>query len=208
MKPTNLILCTAIAAMAVASPSLAQSTTDAGLDGSYASIACEVRPLPNQDGTMGEWWLTRDITITDNRIDATFRTYAGPGCSFALQDLRFAGSIVVLGPSNVIDGAVEADLTIDEFVQITPLADDFAAFLNSAAEGVCLSPDWSVGTARDILEDGCLVLGVQPNTPTVEYEVLATQGDMIYFGARPTDGTFISSPDKRPSALLVGAARK
>ena len=70
------------------------------------------------------------------------------------------------------------------------------------------SPDWTVGEARDILADGCMMLGVAPNTPTVEFEILAAKGDMIYFGARPTDGTFITSAEKRPKALLVGAARQ
>ncbi|MEM8978911.1 MAG: hypothetical protein AAGD04_05465 [Pseudomonadota bacterium] len=205
----NTLLCTTAAlTAALSSPGFAQSTKDASLDGSYASIACEVRPQPNQDGTMGEWWLTRDITISNNRIDAIFITYAGPGCGFALQELHFGGQVYIKGPSQVLEGAVEADLTIDDYVRIKPLAQGFADFLNSAPEGACLSNDWAVGQERDILEEGCVFLGVQPNTPTVEYEILATRGDMIYFGARPTDGSFITSPDKRPSALLVGAVRK
>lgn len=198
----------AILATQFGSPAAAQSTSDAGLDGRFASIACEVRPQPNLDGTMGEWWLTRDITIADNRIDAVFTTYAGAGCDFALQELHFGGQIEIVGSSDVIEDAVEADLTIDDYVRIKPLAEDFAGFLNSAPSGACLSPEWAVGEARDVLQDGCLFLDVQPDTPTVEYEILATRGDMIYFGARPTDGTFIVSPDKRPSALLVGAVRQ
>ena len=208
MKSKIALASAAIMVAQLGSPAAAQSTTDAGLDGQFASIACEVRPQPNQDGTMGEWWLTRDITITENRIDAVFTTYAGAGCGFALQELHFGGGIEIVGPSDVIEGAVEANLTIDDYVRIKPLAEDFAGFLNSAPSGACLSAEWKVGEARDILQDGCLVLGVQPNTPTVEYEILATRGDMIYFGARPTDGTFIVSPDKRPSALLVGAVRQ
>jgi len=195
-------------ALATAMPAQAQSTTEAGLDGTFESIACEVRPQPNQDGTMGEWWLTRKVTISANKIEAEFTTYAGPGCGFALQELHFGGDIQIVGPSDVAPDAVEADLTVDHYVRIKPLADDFAGFLNSVPEGTCLSAEWAVGEARDILADGCLPLGVQPNTPTVEYEVLAIRGDMIHFGARPTDGTFIVSPDKRPQALLVGAARQ
>ena len=208
MKLGTFLFGTAMMSLLLSGPIAAQSTGEAGLDGRFASIACEVRPQPNQDGTMGEWWLTRDITIQNNRIDAVFITYAGPGCGFALQELHFGGSVDIVGPSGVIEGAVEADLTIDDYVRIKPLAEDFAAFLNGAPAGACLSAEWAVGQARDILQDGCLVLGVQPNTPTIEYEILATRGDMIYFGARPTDGSFITSPDKRPSALLVGAVRK
>lgn len=191
-----------------AAPLAAQTTTEAGLDGSYASIACEVRPQPGQDGRMGEWWLTRDVTLREDKIEAVFITYAGPGCDFPLQELHFGGDVEIVGPSTVIEGAYEADLTIADYVRIKPLAQGFADFMNSAPEGSCLSAEWEVGTAREILQDGCQMLGVQPNTPTIEYEILAVQGDMIYFGARPTDGTFITSPDKRPKALLVGAKRQ
>lgn len=208
MTSKTMLFSAAVIVAQFGTPVAAQSTTEAGLDVDYASIACEVRPQPNQDGTMGEWWLTRDVTIADNRIDAVFTTYAGPGCGFALQELHFGGGIEIVGSSDVLEGAVEADLTIDDYVRIKPLAADFAAFLNSAPAGACLSAEWAVGQERDILQDGCLILGVQPNTPTIEYEILATRADMIFFGARPTDGTFIVSPDKRPSALLVGAARK
>lgn len=208
MTLTRFLRAAATVTASIPTGAMAQSTSDAGLDGTYASIACEVRPQPNQDGTMGEWWLTRDITISDNKIEAIFTTYAGPGCDFAVQELHFGGDVSIVGPSDVIDGAVEADLTIADYVRIKPLADDFAAFLNQAPSGTCLSPDWAVGVARDILPEGCLVLGVAPDTPTVEYEILAMRGDMIHFGARPTDGTFLVSPDARPRALLVGAARQ
>ncbi|MEO1678790.1 MAG: hypothetical protein AAFU80_11615 [Pseudomonadota bacterium] len=99
-------------------------------------------------------------------------------------------------------------MTVDDYVRIQPLAEEFAGFVNSAPAGACLSPEWTVGEAREILLEDCLVLGVQPGTPTVEYEILAVVGDMIHFGARPTDGNFIVSPDTRPRAVLVGAHRQ
>ena len=192
-----------VAALVAASPAFAD-TSSAGLDGTYASIACEVRPQPNADGTMGEWWLTRRLTIADNRIEAEFTTYTGPGCDFALQRLDFAGSVETVGDSAVMDGAVDANLTIDEYVRFTPLAQPFADFLNSAE---CGPGGWTVGETQDVLDLGCTLLGLEPGSVTVEYEVLAVDGDHIYFGARPVDGSFITSPDVRPRALLVPAAR-
>jgi len=208
MKSVSFAFSLAALGLAGVQPGYAQSTTGAGLDGSYASIACEVRPQPNQDGSMGEWWLTRDLSLVADKIEAKFTTYAGPGCEVPLNLLHFKGDVEILGPSDVIEGAVEADLTIADFVRITPLAEGFAGFLNSAPEGACLSAEWQVGEARDILTEGCLFLGVEAGKPTVEYEILARRGDMIHFGARPTDGSFITSADKRPRALLVGAVAK
>lgn len=183
-------------------------TAAAGLDGAWKSVSCEVRPQPNADGTMGEWWLTREITLDAGRIEADFTTYAGPGCDFALQVLSFAGSVQVLGPSGVMDGAVEADLTIDEFVRFTPLAQGFADFLNSAEAGTCGTAEWQVGTAGDVLETGCSVLGLPANSPTVEFEVLGVAADHLYFGERPVDGSFLTSPEGRPKALLAPLIRQ
>ncbi|MEM6664938.1 MAG: hypothetical protein AAF638_00895 [Pseudomonadota bacterium] len=200
--------CAAAAVLALV-PMTAQADTNLEtLAGTWASIACEVRPQPNQDGTMGEWWLTRTIEFSGNTITAAFVTYAGPGCAVPLHTLSFEGTFDVVGESEVFPGAIEADLKIDGYVRFTPMAQGFADFLNTAPDGSCGTGTWAVGESQDVLETGCSVLGLKGNDPTVEYEVLAVDGDHVYFGARPVDGTFITSPDKRPSALLVPAKRQ
>ena len=176
-----------------------------GIDGTWESLACEVRPQVGPDGTVAPWWLTRRIVFEDSRIAAEFTTYGDAECSFALNTLSFAGKVEVVGDSAVYPGAREANLTIDEYVRITPRAQGFADFLNSG--GSCGSGAWEVGTEQDILASGCAMLGVEPNTPTVEYEILAVDGDHLYFGARKVDGTFLVSPEDRPTSLLVPARR-
>lgn len=203
----RLLLISCLPLLATASALAAQTTTEAGVDGTWASLSCEVRPQPTADGTMGEWWLTRELTLTSDQIEATFTTYAGPGCKFALQRLEFAGAVEIVGQSDVAPGAVNADLRIDDYVRITPLADGFTEFMNSAPAGTCGETAWKTGKPKNVLESGCSVLGVKPNTPTIEYETLFADGDLLYFGARPTDGTFITTPEKRPQALLVPAKR-
>ncbi|NRB00948.1 MAG: hypothetical protein HRU32_14230 [Rhodobacteraceae bacterium] len=189
-----------IATAALAGPALAD-TADHGLDGAWHSMACEVRPQVGADGAIAEWWLTREITFAENRIEARFTTYAGPGCDVPVNVLGFAGQVDIIGDSAVADEAIAANLIIDEYVSITPMAQGFADFLNGS--GACGEGAWALGEAKDVHETGCAILGVEPNTPTVEYEVLARIGDMVYFGARPVDGTFITSEDKRPRSLLV-----
>lgn len=201
-----------ILAAAVVAPSVANAgghattTTDAGLDGAWASISCEVRPQVGQDGTITEWWLTRSVTIEAGRIEARFTTYGQPGCTFPINELHFAGRVDIVGDSAVTVEAVAANLTIDDFVRITPLAQPFADFLNSVPEGSCGAEAWVLGTPQAIDDTGCTLLGVEPNTPTVEYEVLATIDGLLYFGARPVDGSFITEEAKRPTALLVPLA--
>ena len=199
MKRLSALIIAALPASALA------ETPIPGIDGTWESMACEVRPQQGQDG-VAEWWLTRKITFADSTIAAEFTSYAGPGCDVPLQLLSFGGKVEVIGDSTVSPTAKEANLVIDDYVRITPLAQGFADFLNSQP-GACGSQSWDVGKTNEILEEGCALLGVEPNTPTIEYEILAVEGDHLYFGARPVDGSFILSPDIRPKALLVPAKR-
>lgn len=201
------IIGVAALAMTCSTPAFAD-TSAAGLDGDWKSVSCELRPQVGADGAIGEWWLTREVSIKEGRIEADFTTYAGPGCGFALQTLSFAGSVDVIGASGLLEGAVEADLTIDEFVRFTPLAQGFADFLNTAEAGSCGTDSWEVGKAGDVLETGCSVLGLPPNSPTVEFEVLGVAQDHLYFGERPVDGTFLTTPEGRPQALLAPLIRQ
>lgn len=178
------------------------------INGSWKSIACELRPQQNADGSVGQWWLTRDITFENESIQAKFTTYTDAGCQQALQVLSFAGSVEVVKESSVIPGAYDAILTIDDYVRFTPLAEGFAGFLNSAGKGNCGTESWAVGVTQDVLETGCTVLGLPAGEPTVEYEVLGVFSDHLYFAARPVDGSFMTSPEKRVHALQVPLARK
>lgn len=197
-----------LAALAVLlSPPAIAETPIPGIDGSWRSMSCELRPTAQGDGTVGEWWLTREISFDDGIISADFTTYAGPGCTFPLQLLSFSGAVDVLGASDVAHGAYEADLTIDRYVRITPLAEDFAAFLNSGGTGPCGAEAWSVGETQDILETGCAMIGVAPGEVTVEYEILAVIGDQLFFGERRVDGAFLTEPSMRPQALLAPLLR-
>ena len=195
-----------IAALAPLSPAVAE-TPIPGMDGSWSSLACEVRPQVGQDGAVTEWWLTRDITFKDGRIEAEFTTYAAAGCQGPLNTLAFGGQVDVIGDSAVLPGAKEADLTIDGYVRFIPRAQGFADFLNTTGPDDCGAEPWAVGAAQDVLSGGCSLVGIEAGVPTVEYEILAVEGDHLYFGARPVDGTFLTRPEDRPTALLVPLRR-
>lgn len=203
----NTLRYAACVALCSASISPAHANTPADIIGHWVSVGCELRPQQNTDGSVGAWWLTRNIRFAPNRIDATFTTYADAGCQSALQHLHFGGTVEFVEPSAVIAGAHDAVLTIDDYVRFTPVAEGFAAFLNSAEPGSCGTDTWAVGVTQDVLNTGCAPLGLPANTPTVEYEVLAVIDDRLHFAARPTDGSFMTSPDKRVNALQLGLKR-
>lgn len=206
MNTSSRSLCAAAMLLATFTQ-IASADTQTDIIGSWSSVGCELRPQQNPDGSIGQWWLTRAIDFEEGRIDATFTTYADAGCQTTLHELHFAGSVEFGDASELAPGAREAKLTIDEFVRFTPRADGFRDFLNSAEPGACGNSTWELGKAQDVLKTGCNLLGLQPDSPTIEYEVLAVVGNQLYFAARPVDGSFMTSPDKRVYALQVGLRR-
>ena len=176
------------------------------LNGSWQSIACELRPQAGPEG-IDPWYLKRNIEFSDARIDAHFTTYADANCSVPLLDIKFGGDVVVQGGSEAIDGAKNVDLIVNDYLTITPQMDTFAGFLNSAEAGTCGSAEWSVGVEQDVFASGCSVMGIAANTPTKEYEVLLVSAGHLYFGARPVDGQSLNNPDTRPTALQTPLKR-
>lgn len=204
MNLSRLKLCI-LAAGVFATPVLAEDH-QIDLDGTWKSIACELRPQIGQDG-LTPWYLKRSITFGVARIDAHFTTYADPSCSAPLLELKFGGDVRVLEPSDVVPGAMNVDLIVNDYLTVTPRMDGFAAFLNGAKTGNCGAQEWSVGNEQDVFQTGCSVMGVASNSPTTEYEVLHVSAGHLYFGARPIDGQALAQPDDRPTALQMPLRR-
>jgi hypothetical protein len=176
------------------------------LNGTWDSIACELRPQAGQDG-IASWYLKRSVVFGEGRIDAHFTTFADAACTAPLLELKFGGDVVVQGPSTVADGAMEVDLIVNDYLTVTPQMEGFAGFLNSAETGTCGTDAWTVGTEQDVFATGCSVMGVAANTPTNEYEVLHVSAGHLYFGARPVDGVSLDDPMLRPTALQMPLKR-
>jgi len=194
-------ICAAALLATTSAPAFAQ-TTMPQLNGTWHSIACELRPQAGQDG-IAPWYLKRSVVFGEGRIDAHFTTFADAACTAPLLELKFGGDVIVQGPSTVADGAMEVDLIVNDYLTVTPQMDGFAGFLNSAEPGGCGTEDWVVGTEQDVFATGCSVMGIAANTPTNEYEVLHVSAGHLYFGARPVDGVSLDDPGLRPTALQM-----
>ncbi len=196
----------AAGAVTMGMPAVAQDAL-IDLNGTWESIACELRPQAGQDGIV-PWYLKRSIVFGPGRIDAHFTTFADAQCSAPLLELKFGGDVNVLGPSGVAPGAKEVDLIVNDYLTVTPQMEGFAGFLNSSEPGTCGDDAWDVGAEQDVFKTGCSVMGVAANTPTTEYEVLHVSAGHLYFGARPVDGQPLAQPDARPTALQMPLKRR
>jgi hypothetical protein len=54
---------------------------------------------------------------------------------------------------------------------------------------------------------GCLPLGLDLVHRGTEYDLVKVEGDQLYYGARPADGSGLDTPEKRPTALQVPLVR-
>ncbi|MCY4334801.1 MAG: hypothetical protein OXC60_09025 [Litoreibacter sp.] len=199
--PKAPAICAATLLAAASTPAFAE-TSMPEMNGTWESIACELRPQAGQDG-IAPWYLKRSVIFGEGRIDAHFTTFADANCTTPLLELKFGGDVIVQGPSTVADRAMEVDLIVNDYLTVTPQMDGFAGFLNSAEPGTCGTEDWTVGTEQDVFATGCSVMGVAANTPTSEYEVLHVSAGHLYFGARPVDGVSLDDPELRPTALQM-----
>ncbi|MEM9605459.1 MAG: hypothetical protein AAGA11_21555 [Pseudomonadota bacterium] len=191
--------CTSAVVAAVGAAN-ASSTDTAVLHGEWQSLACELRPQSGPDGVQ-DWYLTRRITFSDNRIDARFTNYADPACQTPVLELAFGGDVTVLGPSAVAPSAMNVDLVVNDYLRLTPRAQGIADYLNS--DPSCGAGGWAPDAEQDVFASGCAAMGVSAASPTTEYEVLYVNGGRLFFGARPVDGKPLATPDTRPGALQM-----
>ncbi len=204
MKRADTSFCL-LAAVILGAPAMAQES-EIDLNGTWESIACELRPQAGEDG-VAPWYLKRSIAFAPGRIDAHFTTFADSTCSAPLLELKFGGDVNILDGSDVAAGARNVDLIVNDYLTVTPQMEGFAGFLNSAEPGTCGTEEWSVGTEQDVFTTGCSVMGVAANSPTTEYEVLHVSAGHLYFGARPVDGLPLAKPESRPTALQMPLKR-
>ncbi len=172
------------------------------LVGEWQSLSCEVRPVPAQSGVGVEpTFLRREITIENGQLAAKFRFFGDADCTFPVWDVAFSGDINIVGDMNMVaDGAVQANL-INDRASVTPQADFFVDLLNSGQ--ACGANTWEAGIEQAVLPIGCDVLGFAPNSLLTEFETLLAKDGLLYFGARPVDGSSLSSPDDRPTTLQL-----
>ncbi|MEM9442113.1 MAG: hypothetical protein AAGA73_16860 [Pseudomonadota bacterium] len=200
MKSTSILTATFLSSLVLHGASAAEGMDE--LDGTWVSMSCELRPQAGADGIQ-PWYLKRSIVFDGDRIDAHFVTYVDPHCATPLLELKFGGHVTVTGPSAVIDGARDVDLVVNDYLTVKPRMAGFTDFLNSADNGTCGAEVWEVGTEQDVFPTGCSVMGIAPQTPMREYEVLHIAAGKLYFGARPVDGSSLNEPESRPTALQM-----
>lgn len=202
---TALTLGASLAARADGSSEIALADA---MRGSWESITCELRPTPYQEGTAPTpFHLTRAFTYDGNLFAGTIVSYADPLCEMPLVSYSFEGHLVSHGDSPAAPGAELIDYVLDRSLKLTPLNDGFTEQLNALPPAACGAEPWETGVEQSVAETGCALLNLAKGQVYVDHDIVHVIDDMLFFGAKPVDGSNFEDPANRPVQLQVPMIR-
>ena len=183
--------------------------TKQGLQGSWVSIAPEVRPsaTKNPDGTLKAFYLTREFKyLGDDRFELTILNTADPYAKVPVARIYLRGHMLWKGDHPIAVGAQKVDFVADEAYEVTPLIQGFADILNRlASDGFA---KWEVNATQGVFGKAFLPFGLSAGRNFMEYDLVYLYGDMLFWGARNIDGRGFDTEANRPSNLQIPLRRK
>jgi hypothetical protein len=174
--------------------------------GTWRSIAREVRPSRNPDGTIKPFFLERLFVYqAKDRFELTVTSYADPFGKVALAAIEIAGHMTWRGDHPVAPGARSVDFAADEAYAVTPLLQPFADLLAKVATDGYAS--WKVGERQSIFGKAFAPFGLEKGAVFKEYDLVHLAHGMLFWGARHVDGRGFDSEANRPTNLQIPLVR-
>ena len=178
----------------------------AALVGHWVSVAPEIRPSKNADGTIKPFFLSRSFTYhPGDRFELAVVNFADPFGKTALAAIDIAGHMAWRGDHAIAAGAQKVDFVADEAYAVAPLAQGFADVLNKvAAAGYAR---WEVGTKQSIFRKSFPPFGLAEGTDFKEYDLVHLAHTLLFWGARNVDGRGFDTEANRPTNLQIPLTR-
>jgi Adenomatosis polyposis coli down-regulated 1 len=178
--------------------------TKSSIRGHWVSSDIEKRPGANGSTT----YLRRDFISDEQRSTALLMLYADPEGTQRTLTIHLEGPYTIGKPSTTVPDAYEGDFHFDT-AKLTAHNEFLLNLLNSASTGTCGNEPWILDVEQDVTATlGCLPLGLDLVNRNTEYDIVKVEGDKLYYGARPADGSGLDTPEKRPTALQVPMVRQ
>src|SRR5580700_7145882 len=106
----------------------------AALAGTWASLAPEIRPSKNPDGTIKPFFLERIFVYhPEDRFELTVTSLVDPYARAKLATIEITGHMLWRGEHAIAPGAQKVDFVADEVYAVTPLLLPFAELLAKVA---------------------------------------------------------------------------
>lgn len=178
----------------------AQARSRPNISGHWASLRCETRPAGNGKNL----YVKRNFVEGTAFASAKLHFYSDAACTLPTFTIVIDGPYVLGKASTTVPGATDAIFSFTN-ATLTPHTEVAVNLLNSGAPNTCGTRHWKINRLQNIYATGCSVLGVNFHTCPKEYDLvkLDADRDLLYFGARPSDGGGLCTPQRRPTALQV-----
>jgi len=211
-----LLVMTGIEAAAAQSPS--NQTRASGMEtditkvkeamlGNWESVAPEVRPSKNPDGSLRPFYLKRAFKyLPSDRFELNIVNSADPNGAVPLARIKIGGHMLWRGPHPIAPGAQKVDFVADESYEVTPLAQGFADVLNKVASDGYGA--WAVNTPQSVFGKSFVPFALKEGTNFMEYDLVYVRGDLLFWGARNIDGRGFDTEQNRPTNLQIPLIRK
>ena len=175
--------------------------------GNWESIAPEIRPSKNPDGSLKPFYLKRAFKyLPSDRFELEVVNSADPYGAVPLARIKIGGHMLWQGPHPIAPGAQKVDFVADEAYEVTPLVQGFADILNKVAS-TGYAP-WTVNAPQSIFGKNFAPFGLKEGTNFMEYDLVYLRGDLLFWGARNIDGRGFDTEQNRPTNLQIPLARK
>ena len=175
--------------------------------GNWESIAPEVRPSKNPDGSLKPFYLKRAFKyLSSDRFELEVVNSADAYGAVPLARIKIGGHMLWRGSHPIALGAQKVDFVADESYEVTPLAQGFADVLNKVASAG-YAP-WAVNTPQSIFGKSFAPFALKEGTNFMEYDLVYLKGDLLFWGARNIDGRGFDTEQNRPTNLQIPLTRK
>ena len=175
--------------------------------GNWESVAPEIRPSKNPDGSLKPFYLKRAFKYQpSDRFDLDIVNSADPYGAVPLARIKISGHMLWQGPHPIAPGAQKVDFVADETYEVTPLAQGFADILNKVAPAG-YAP-WVVNSPQSIFGKTFAPFGLKEGTNFMEYDLVYLRGDLLFWGARNIDGRGFDTEQNRPTNLQIPLVRR
>jgi hypothetical protein len=175
--------------------------------GNWESIASEVRPSKNPDGSLKPFYLKRTFKyLPSDRFELEIVNSADPYGGVPLARIKIGGHMLWQGSHPIAPGAQKVDFVADESYEVAPLAQGFADVLNKIASAG-YAP-WAVNTSQSIFGKSFAPFALKEGTNFMEYDLVYLKGDLLFWGARNIDGSGFDTEQHRPTNLQIPLIRK
>jgi hypothetical protein len=175
--------------------------------GNWESIAFEVRPSKNPDGSLKPFYLKRAFKYQPyDRFELEIVNSADPYGAVPLARIKIGGHMFWQGSHPIAPSAQKVDFVADETYEVTPLARGFADVLNKVASVGYAA--WAVNSPQSIFGKTFVPFGLKEGTNFMEYDLVYLRGDLLFWGARNIDGRGFDTEQNRPTNLQIPMIRK